>query len=132
MPKKVFSDVYNVSGPHSYQQVAGDAIFQNKFLNLLKGRKITAVCSQIPDLLTEQGRADAQGVGLPRGIDVREDHMVRMGKGAGEIVEESFRAAVGMRLEDAPESPVRVIGRGLQGRLDLRGIPSLGVNTRNL
>ncbi len=32
--KKVFSNIYNVSGAHSYQQIILFTIFQNKFFNL--------------------------------------------------------------------------------------------------
>ena len=114
MSEKVFSNVYNVSGTHSYQQVTGDAIFQNKFFDFLKGGKIMAVRTQLFDFLTEKRGADSQRVGFPCRIDVRQNHPVRMGKGMGEFVEKSFRAGIGMRLKNAPERFVRIVGGGLQ------------------
>ena len=40
LSKELFAHFYNISGPHSYQQVAGGTIFQNKFFYLLKIREI--------------------------------------------------------------------------------------------
>lgn len=33
LAEELFSNIYNVSGPHSYQQVAGSTFFQKKFFN---------------------------------------------------------------------------------------------------
>lgn len=40
--EKVFANIYNISGAHSYQQISVHTIFFQIFFNFFKGRKIEA------------------------------------------------------------------------------------------
>ncbi len=45
--KQVFPDFMNISGPHSYQQVTGCAIFQKKIFYLIKRTEMNAMMSKL-------------------------------------------------------------------------------------
>ena len=50
LSEELFSNIYNVSGPHSYQQVAVDTIFKKKCLDRIKTREIVGIGSECRDL----------------------------------------------------------------------------------
>lgn len=54
-PEQGISDIYHVSCAHSYQQVAGDAIFRNECFNFFKRRKIFAGDAKRPDFPLQVG-----------------------------------------------------------------------------
>ena len=119
---KIFTDFIDVSGPHGYHQIAGLAIFQKVFFDLVKSFKAQARVPQSFDLLSESMRADPQVVGLPRGIDRGEQNVVRQRQGFCELVHQSFRPGIGVGLERAVELSVREIRGGPERGLDLGGM----------
>ncbi len=59
---------------------------------------------------------------LARGVDVGDQHVIGVGEGVGKVVPERLRPAVGVRLPDRPNLPIRVAAaRGFQRRADLGG-----------
>ena len=44
--KEIFSDINNISGSHSYQQVIFTTFFLQKFFDFHKRRKIIGFCSE--------------------------------------------------------------------------------------
>ena len=79
LSKELFAHFYNISGPHSYQQVAVDTIFKKECLDRVETREIVGIRPQRGNLFRQCPRADSQIVRLPGCIDVRENHMVRCG-----------------------------------------------------
>ena len=89
---QVFSDIYNISGPHSYQQISWGTIFFQKVFDGLKGRQVQAFCAQRGDGRCQVGGRDAQSVCFPGGVDIRQNHPVRQRKRLGELGKQSFRS----------------------------------------
>ena len=49
LAEELFSNIYNVSGPHSYQQVTLCTIFKQKVLDFVKSREIFAWSADLRD-----------------------------------------------------------------------------------
>ena len=79
LSKELFAHFYNISGPHSYQQVAVDTIFKKKCLDRIETRELVGIRTECRDLFRQSPGADSQIVRLTSRVNVSEDHMVRYG-----------------------------------------------------
>ena len=111
LTQQFIPDFYNISRPHSYQQVSGAAIFRNKFFYFLKGLKIFTVPAQGLHLPLKVRGADPQIVRLSRGIYFSQDHPVGKRQRSGEIRKKGSGSGIGMRLKNTPEGAVGIICR---------------------
>ena len=91
---------------HSYQQIAGGYIFQNKIFDFIKGREVVAVSSECPHPVHKVLGADTDGIFLPGSIDIGQDYLIRNRQSLRKIIKEGLGSGLGMRLEDHPELPM--------------------------
>ena len=76
LAKELFSNIYNVSGPHSYQQVTLCTIFKQKVLDFVESREIFARSAEFPDLFLKISGGDAEVIGLTGCINICKDYVV--------------------------------------------------------
>ena len=75
--KQIFAYFYYISGAHSYQQIAVDTIFQNKFFDLIERSQIVSFCAQRLDSFSNIPRTDSQRIRFPGRVNIRQDHFIR-------------------------------------------------------
>ena len=64
LAKELFSNIYNVSGPHSYQQVTLCTIFKQKVLDFVESREIFARSTVLGDQFLQVCGGNSEVVSL--------------------------------------------------------------------
>ena len=121
----MFSNVYNVSGSHSYQQVTLCTTFQQKVFNLIEGGEIFAGSSQFLDFPLQILGGDSNGVFLSCCVNISKHHMVSQSKRLGKLGQKGFGTGVGMRLENTPDFLVWIILCSMECGLNFCGMMSI-------
>ena len=109
MGKNGFSNVYNVSGPHSYQQITVDTLFCDKFFHFGKAWEVVNICSGLLKFFGKKSRGHSKCIRFSCSINIHENDMIRKRKCFCKLMKECFRSCVSMRLENTPRFSVRIM-----------------------
>ena len=94
----------------------------------MERREIVGVRSEVCDILPERVGADPQVVLLTGGEDICQHNRIRHRQRVRKVIHERFCPGIGMRLEDAPDLPVRIVFRCLQRCADFRRVMRVVIN----
>src|SRR5579859_5372076 len=101
----------NVARSHEQEQVVRSNEALERLARLLEAADVGAVRQAVGQV----ARADARRVLLSGGVDVEQQHAVRPGERARELVEEGRQPRVAVRLEDDEQPAVPQLPRRLDG-----------------
>ena len=103
LAEELFSNIYNVSGPHSYQQVTLCTIFKQKVLDFVESREIFARSTDLRDQFLQVCGGNSEVISLSGCINISKNDMICQGKSLGKFRKQSLGTCISMRLENTPD-----------------------------
>ena len=119
LAEELFSNIYNVSGPHSYQQVTLCTIFKQKVLDFVESREIFARSTDLRDQFLQVCGGNSEVISLSGCINISKNDMICQGKSLGKFRKQSLGTCISMRLENTPDLFVWIIMCCMKCSLDL-------------
>ena len=101
-PKKVFSDIYHISGAHGDDHVPFPDVLPQESRHIRQRFTV----NRAGNPLRQIGGGDAAGIPLPGGIDFRQNHHIRLLQLPDEVIKQRLGAGIGVGLECQHQTPV--------------------------